>query len=79
MDEELICCQVCQVYFVSAGAYFQSNPSVWANTAQPPTSPASQIPLYRRCQMFFVLLPLYCEDLIEVVKFKNKTPKAQIT
>lgn len=35
MDEKLICCQVCQVYFVSASAYFQPNPSVWPNTAQP--------------------------------------------
>lgn len=73
MNEKLICCQVCQVYFVSASAYFQPNPSVWANTAQPATKPASEIPLCRLCEMFPVLLSLYCEDFIKVEKLKAKT------
>lgn len=75
MDEKLICCQVCQVAYILSVPVLIFNQIClgWASTPPLQTKPARQIPLYRLCQMFSVLLSLLCEDLIKVVKFKDTT------
>lgn len=89
MDEKLICCQVCQVYFVSsASADFRANPSasasatpppgrtIWPNPPPPPPH-TPYTPLL--CRLFNVFRPL-CPCALKIslkprgLKTKKKKP-----
>lgn len=76
MDEKLICCQVCQVYFFQCQCLFSTKSACMGST----TNQTSQPNPSTQTEMFppRPLCPCTVEDFIKMGKFQDKTPKAQI-